>query len=120
MIRMQRKLCKMQEGIQMNKEEILLKSKQENIYGDEREKTIRKNRDAFMTWGVIILGFVIMVIKVSQTQSPADIISILFCMSGMGFVYEGVKLKSRPQLMTGTALLLLSAYFFYKFCAGIF
>ncbi len=104
----------------MDKKDILLKSKQENIYGDEREKIIRKNRDAFTAWGVIILGFIIMVIKVSQTQSPADIISILFCMSGMGFVYEGIKLKSRPQLVAGMALLLLAAYFFYKFCAGIF
>lgn len=104
----------------MNKEEILLKSKQENIYGDEREKHVRKSGDAFMVWGVIILGFVIMVIKLWQSQSPADIISILFCMSGMGILYDGVKLQNKTQQAAGMALLLLAAYFFYKFCAGIF
>ncbi len=33
----------------MNKDEILSKSKKENIYGDEREKKIRMNRDDKLT-----------------------------------------------------------------------
>lgn len=104
----------------MNKEEILSKSKKENIYGDEREKEIRLSRDAFSIWGVIILGAIIMIIKLVRVQSPADIISLLFCMSGMGFTYGGVKLKSKIQIVVGIVLLLLAVYFFYKFCAGLF
>ena len=35
----------------MNKEEILARSKKENIYGDEREKSVRTKRDAFSLLG---------------------------------------------------------------------
>jgi hypothetical protein len=104
----------------MNKEEILAKAKQENVYGDEREKTVRTRRDAFSCWGVLILGIIIMIIKISQGQSPADIIAIFFCMSGMGFTYEGIKLKKKWVIIVAVILLLLAAYSFYKFCEGIF
>ena len=104
----------------MNKEEILSKSKKENIYGDEREKKIRMNRDAFSVWGVIILGTIIMIIKLVRVQSPADIISLFFCMSGMGFVYEGSKQKSISQIVVGIVLFVLAIYFFYKVCVGLF
>lgn len=104
----------------MNKEEILAKSKKDNIYGDEREKEVRTKRDAFSLWGLIVLGFIIMAIKLFRTESPADIISILFCTSGLGFVYEGFKLKNKWVAISGIVFLLLSVYFFYKFCVGSF
>lgn len=95
----------------MDKNEILSKSRKENVYGDEREKEVRVKRDAFSQWGIIVLGIIIMVIKLLRTESPADIISILFCTSGLGFTYA---------VACGIALLLASIYFFYKFCAGLF
>ncbi len=104
----------------MNREEILAKSKKENIYGDEREKEVRTKRDAFSLWGLIVLGLIITGIKLFRVESPADILSILFCTSGMGFVYEGVKLKKKWGTISGIVLLLLSVYYFYKFCMGIF
>lgn len=119
-IEMQRKLVNAMEELTMNREEILSKSKKENIYGDEREKTIRRNRDAFSGWGVVILGIVIMMIKTVQGQSAADIISLLFCMSGMAFAYEGGKLRNKVEIVAGIVLLLCAVYFFYRFCAGLF
>ena len=92
----------------------------ENVYGDEREKEVRVKRDAFSQWGLIVLGIIIMVIKLLRTESPADIISILFCTSGLGFTYEGIKLRKKYTVACGIALLLASIYFFYKFCAGLF
>lgn len=41
----------------MNKEEILAKSKKENILGDEREKEVRIRRDAFSFWGLIFFRY---------------------------------------------------------------
>ena len=79
----------------MDKNEILSKSRKENVYGDEREKEVRVKRDAFSQWGLIVLGIIIMVIKLLRTESPADIISILFCTSGLGFTYEGIKLRKK-------------------------
>ncbi|NBK97017.1 MAG: hypothetical protein EOM50_03160 [Erysipelotrichia bacterium] len=104
----------------MNKEEILAKSKKENILGDEREKEVRIRRDAFSLWGLIILGCIIMIIKLVRVQSPADIISLLACTSGLAFVYEGIKLKKKFTLFCGGILLVFSAYCFYKFCVGLF
>lgn len=104
----------------MNKEEVLSKSQKENIYGDEREKKIRIKRDAFSVWGIIILGIIIMAIKTVQGESPADIISLFYCMSGLALVYEGVKLDGKIRLAVGVVMLLLSAYSFYRFCIGIF
>lgn len=104
----------------MNKEDILNKSKKENVYGDEREKEIRIKRDAFSLWGLIGLGFIIMVLKLYRAESPSDIISIFFCTSGLAFAYEGFKLKHKWPAICGMILLLASAYFFYKFCMGLF
>lgn len=104
----------------MNKNEILSKSRKENVYGDEREKEVRVKRDAISQWGLIVLGIIIMVIKLMQMQSPADIISILFCTSGIGFIYEGMKLSKKYTVACGIVLLSASIYFFYKFCAGLF
>lgn len=104
----------------MNKEEVLAKAKQENFWGDEREKDIRTKRDAFSLWGLTVLGCAIMIVKLIRVQSPADIISLLACTSGLGFVYEGLRLKKKTALFCGGILLVLSAYCFYKFCAGLF
>lgn len=104
----------------MKKEEILAKSKKENIYGDEREKEVRTKRDAFSVWGLVILGIILMIIKLLRTEFPADIISLLFCSSGLGFTYEGIKLKKKWTLICGIVLMLLAVYYFYKFCVGAF
>ena len=104
----------------MNKEDILARSKRDNVYGDERELQIRTKRDAFSLWGLIILGVIIMIIKLFRMESPADIIALLFCTSGLGFVYVGVRLKHKWSMIVGIVLLLAAVYFFYKFCAGLF
>ena len=101
-------------------EEVLAKAKRENFLGDEREKDIRTKRDAFSLWGFIILGCTIMIIKLIRVQSPADIISLFTCTSGLAFVYEGIKLKKKFSLICGSILLVFSAYCFYKFCVGLF
>lgn len=104
----------------MKKEEILARSKKENLIQDEREKDIRVHRDAFSVVGILIFGFLIMAIKLYRTQSPADIISLLFSMSVFGFLYEGIHLKNKWTVTAGVIFLLLAIYFFYKFCAGLF
>lgn len=104
----------------MNKEEILAKARQENVYGDEREKKIRIHRDAFSCWGVIILGTIMMVIKLVRVESPADIITLFFCMSATASLYEAIKTKKKWNMIVTVLLFLLTLYFFYKFCVGIF
>lgn len=103
----------------MDKEEILARSKKENVYGDEREKAVRMKRDAFGGWGFTILGIVIMFIKIFHGDSAADIISILFCTSGLSFTYEGIKLRKKGTAVCGIVLLLCAVYYFYRFCMGI-
>lgn len=104
----------------MNREEILAKSQKENTYGDERVQDIRLRRDAFSAWGFITLGIVIMFMKTFQGETPADIIALFFWSSGLGFSYAGIRLKSKWQLAGGIILLLLAAYYFYKFCVGLY
>lgn len=104
----------------MDKEKILSKSKKENIYGDEREKLIRIHRDSFSLWGALGLGLIVIVIKILKGHSPADIISIFFCISSIGFLYEGITLKNKWQFLVGIFMLLLTIYFFYIFCKRLF
>lgn len=104
----------------MNKEEILAKSKKENILGDEYEKEVRLKRDAFSLWGLTVLGVIIMIIKLIRVQSPSDILSLMMCTSGLAFVYEGIKLKNKWSLIFGIVFLLLAGYFLYRFCVGLF
>lgn len=103
----------------MDKDEILSKHKNENRFGDEREKTIRTRQDAFSLWGVLGLGVVFMGLKIWQGQSPADLVSLFFCMSGLAFVYEGVQLRQKRCLIPGVVLLTLAAWFFYEFCRAL-
>lgn len=104
----------------MNKEEILKKSIKENIYGDEREKRIRVNRDAFSAWGVVILGVIMMIIKLWKMEPLADIIALLFSLTAMGSLYEAIKTKKAIHIVCTIVFFLLTIYFFYKFCMGIF
>jgi len=103
----------------MQKEEILARNRKENMFGDEREQAVRVKRDAFSLWGLVILGCVIMFLKTFHGTSSADIISLLFCTSGLAFVYEGVQLKKKATLICGAVWLAAAVYFFYRFCVGI-
>lgn len=113
------KTCQKRRVKRMDKEEILARSKKENVYGDEREKAVRTKRDAFGGWGFTILGIVIMFIKIFHGDPAADILSILFCTSGLSFTYEGIKLRKKVTVVCGIVLLLCAVYFFYRFCMGI-
>lgn len=103
----------------MNKEEILARSKKENIYGDEREKEVRTKRDAFAGWGFTVLGIIIMFIKIFHGESGSDIIAILFCTSGLAFTYEGMKLQKKWTAICGIVLFLFAVYYFYRFCLEV-
>ncbi len=94
----------------MDKEEILEKSRRENLYGDEGEKAMRAKRDSVGGWGFIVMGAVIMAVKLCRVESPADIISLFFCSSGLSFVYEGIQAKKKTQLFFGIFFLLCAAY----------
>lgn len=104
----------------MDKEEVLARSKKENIYGDEREKKVRTKRDAFAGWGFTVLGIIIMFIRIFHGDPASDIIAILFCTSGLAFTYEGIKLQKKWAAICGIVFLLLAVYYFYKFCIRIF
>lgn len=104
----------------MNKEEVLAKSVKENTVMDERDRNIILHRDAFSGWGVIILGIIIMIVKLCKTQSPADIISLFFIMAASGSLYEAMKTKKRIHMIMAAVFFLLSIYYFYRFCAGLF
>ncbi|MCD8356734.1 MAG: DUF6442 family protein [Clostridia bacterium] len=104
----------------MNKEDILAKAKKENIYGDEREKKIRVHRDAFSCWGTIILGIIIMAIKLVRVESPADIIALFFCGAATASLYEAIQTRKKVHIIVTIVLFVLTIYYFYKFCTGIF
>ncbi len=53
----------------MNKEEILARSKKENIYGDEREKSVRTKRDAWLRSMIVPLW----IMKCLMAESRRDI-----------------------------------------------
>lgn len=104
----------------MNKEEILAKSIKENVYGDECEKKMRIQRDAFTVWGVIILGIVIMIIKLCRTESPADIIALFFCIAATGSLYEGIATKKKSHILFAILFFVLTGYYLYRFCMRLF
>lgn len=99
----------------MNREQILAKAKKENYLGDECEREIRLKRNIFSLLGFMILGIIIIGVKLSRGESVADIEALLLCTSGSGFLYEGIKLKQIYSIVTGSVLLLITIYLFYKF-----
>ncbi len=104
----------------MNKEEILKRSRQENMNGDEREQKVRTDQDAFSVWGFVIMCSVIMVIKFIQDKAAEDILSILWCGSATAFLYRAIHTKDKLSIFCTVIGYLLALFFFYQFCVEMF
>lgn len=100
----------------MDKDEILSKHKQENRFGDEREKTIRIRRDAFSLGGVVVLGFFFMMLKIWKDQYPADILALFCCQGGLSCLYEWSQLRQKKHLVWGILLMVTTALCVFNFC----
>ena len=100
----------------MNKDEILSKHKNENRFGDEREKNIRIRRDAFSLGGVVVLGCFFMMLKIWKDQYPADIFALFACQSGLSCLYEWGQLRQKKHLIWGILLMVITALCVVSFC----
>lgn len=103
----------------MNKDEILSKHKQENRFGDEREKTIRIRRDAFSLGGVVVLGCFFMMLKLWKDQSPTDIFALFACQGGLSCLYEWSQLRQKKHLVWGILLMVITALCVFSFCRDL-
>lgn len=104
----------------MNKEEILMRAKNENTLGDERERDVRKRRDALAYGAFVIVSIIILVLKYIQEQPLTDILSMMCITVGCAFIYEGIKLRKKWIAVLGILYFLAFLYFFYRFCQGLF
>lgn len=102
-------------GIFMNREQILEKAKKENYLGDEREREISLKSNAFSLLGFIIVGVMIIAVRFSRGESVADIEALLLCTVGSGYLYNGIKLKQKLYIFSGSVFLLAAMYYFYAF-----
>lgn len=100
----------------MDKDEILSKHKQENRFGDEREKNIRIRRDAFSLGGVVVLGCFFMMLKIWKDQYPADIFALFACQGGLSCLYEWSQLRQKKHLVWGILLMVITALCVFIFC----
>lgn len=100
----------------MDKDEILSKHKQENRFGDEREKNIRIRRDAFSLGGVVVLGCFFMMLKIWKDQYPADIFALFACQGGLSCLYEWGQLRQKKHLVWGILLMVITALCVFIFC----
>lgn len=103
----------------MDKDEILSKHKQENRFGDEREKTIRIRRDAFSLGGVVVLGCFFMMLKIWKDQYPADIFALFACQGGLSCLYEWSQLRQKKHLIWGILLMVITALCVLSFCRDL-
>ena len=100
----------------MNKDEILSKHKNENRFGDEREKNIRIRRDAFSLGGVVVLGCFFMMLRILKDQYPADIFALFACQGGLSCLYEWGQLRQKKHLIWGILLMVITALCVFSFC----
>ncbi len=104
----------------MNKQEILKKSRQENMNGDECERKKRTDQDAFSVWGYVIMGLIFMVLKMVGDRAAEDVLSILWCGVATGFLYRAIHTKEKISVIAAVAGYLLALFFFCKYCMEMF
>ncbi len=104
----------------MNKQEILKKSRQENMNGDECERKKRTDQDAFSVWGYIIMSAVFMVLKLIQREPINDVLAILWSGSATGFLYRAIHTKEKIYVIAAVVEYLLALLVFCKYCMEIF
>ncbi len=104
----------------MNKQEILKKSRQENMNGDECQRKRRTDQDAFSAWGFLIMCGVIMVLKLIQRESINDVLAILWCGSATAVLYGAIREKTKLYIFLTVVAYALAVMFFCIFCMEIF
>ncbi len=104
----------------MNKNEILAKSRQENMNDDECQKKRRTDQDAFSVWGYIIMSFIFIVLKLIQREPLEDVLSILWCGVATGFLYGAIHTKEKISVIATVAGYLLALLFLCKYCMEMF
>ncbi len=67
----------------MNKEEVLKRSRNENVDGDERDKFIKLKRDSFGSASAFIMIIILSIIKICNGQNWYDL-ACISCAVGIG------------------------------------
>ena len=104
----------------MNKEEILKKSRQENMNGDECQKKRRTDQDAFSVWGFIFMCIAIMVLKLIRREPINDVLAIMWCGTATAALYGAIREKTKLYIFLTVVEYALAVAFFIKFCMEMF
>lgn len=103
----------------MEKEEILRRAKEENIYGDEMEKDTRTRKAAFSIWGAFAISIFIIAVKLFRDETAADNCAVIVGMAAAGSFYEFIRTKKKALLFPAVTFFVLTIYYLFQFLSGV-
>lgn len=99
----------------MNKEEILSRSKKDNMFFDEYEKHMKfKGRALGLTF-TLLMCIVIYVIKLFNKENCTDILTVIWSVLVGSVGYEAYLTKSKVKIVLSVFFLIFMLYYFIKF-----
>lgn len=103
----------------MKKEEILAKSREENLFSDEWEKQTKQKSQAFGAFFTSVICIVIIGVKMILCQDVRDISAILCAMVFSITGYQAYREKSGTKLVIAGFSFIGMVYFFVKWIMAV-
>ena len=99
----------------MNKEKILFKNREDNLFFDEREKQIKFKGRSFGMNFTLLLCLIVYVIKLLNNENCYDIMTIIWAVVTGTIGYEAFHSKDKAKIILTIFLVLFMLYNFIKF-----
>ncbi|MGI5962317.1 MAG: DUF6442 family protein [Lawsonibacter sp.] len=102
----------------MEKDDILEKSRRENQFQDERERTIRIQGESFSLIFVFGIGLFLSTYKILNDIPVGDTLAMFWCCSFGCAVYKAVNLKQKSQGFIALFCLAMVVYNLVRYVSG--
>lgn len=103
----------------MEKKGILEKSRRENRYQDERERTVRIRGEAFGLAATMTVGVAILALKFSRGLPVGDTLAMFWAVVLGGAAYKAWKLRRKDEIAVALLALAMLAYYLVRYIRQI-
>lgn len=99
----------------MNKEKILSKNREDNLFLDEYEKQIKFKGRSFGLIFALSVSIIVYIIKLLCQDNCTDIITVIWAVATGAMGYEAYITKNKVKIILTSFFLIFMIYYFVKF-----
>ena len=99
----------------MDREKILSKNKEDNMFIDEYEKHIKSKGNSFGLAFTLLVCIVVYLIKHFSNEDCTDILTVIWAVAAGSMGYEAYLTKDRVKIILTVFFLFFMLYYFVRF-----